>query len=202
MANNPLEMGQVIPRNVGFGCHFSFPLSPFLNTATGKERRIRSLKPRVPALHSLVSDSLDDISSLYSAAVQIILWVIYDLTNQSQQIQSLDYLLFSVCLKRMRIVSTTSMVRFMLSFQNRKLLQRAKPVLPLWSVTDLPQAVLYIQYFIKVGFLKGFMPPLESSFWWWDPNTLMHIWHAWIAESCWDIDRSREVWKQQTCGKR
>lgn len=121
MANNPLEMGQVIPRNVAFECHFSFPLSPFLNTATGKEMRIRSLKPRVPTLCSLVSDSLDDISSLYSAAVWIVLWIIYELTNQS-----LDYLLFSVCAKRMRIVSSTSMERFMLSLQKRKLLQRAK----------------------------------------------------------------------------
>lgn len=105
MANNPLEMGLVISRNMGFGCHFSFPLSPFSNIATGKEMRIRSLKPTVPALYSLVLDSLADISSLYSAAVRIILWVIYDLINQSQQIQSLDYLLFSVCTKWMRIFS-------------------------------------------------------------------------------------------------
>lgn len=125
MAKNPLETVQVIPRNVGLGCHFSFPLSPFLNTATWKETRTRSLKPRVPALYSLVSDSLDDISSLYSAAIRIILWVIYDVTNQSQQIKSLDYLLF-VCTKRMRIVSTTSMVQFMLSLQKMQIITKSK----------------------------------------------------------------------------
>lgn len=125
MANNPLETGQVIPRNVGLGCHFSFPLSPFLNTATWKETRTRSLKARVPALYSLVSDSLDDISSLYSAAIRIILWVIYDFTNQSQQLKSLDYLLF-VCTKRMRIVSTISMVQFMLSLQKMQIITKSK----------------------------------------------------------------------------
>lgn len=63
------------------------------------------------------------------------------------------------------MVSTTSVVRFVLSLKKHKLLQRTKPVLLVCSVTDPPWAVLYIQYFIKVVFLKALMPPVDGPFW-------------------------------------
>lgn len=163
-ANNPLEMEQVIPRNVGFECCFLSPLSPFKNTVTGEEKRIRSLKQRCPHYTGwcrtrwMTSPACIRQQSISSRGLLMIL-----LAKVSRY--SLDYLLFSVCTKRRKIVSTTSMVRFVLSLQKRKLLQRTKPVLPLCSVTEPPRAVPYIQYFVKVGFLKAFVPPLEGSFW-------------------------------------
>lgn len=73
--NNPLGTWQVIPGNVRFGYHSSFLLNPFLNITSRKEihrKRIRLLISRVPALYSLVLGSLDEASSLYSAADHLI----------------------------------------------------------------------------------------------------------------------------------